>query len=170
MFLFHCPAQQNVVVPPPSSPLTVFPSGVWFRPEGTGGHFICGVSPPEEGDRDHDSTDTLSQPEHDMFEQIIWPALYERVQAFGEIRVKRAWAGFYEYNTFDQNAVIGPHPDLSNLLVCAGFSGHGLQHSPAAGRAIAELIVHGQYTSLDLSRYRFGRIADNEPLLEDCIV
>ena len=60
----------------------------------------------------------------------IWPALYERVEAFGEIKVHSSWAGLYEYNTIDQNALIGSHPELPNLILANGFSGHGARAQP----------------------------------------
>ncbi|MFX8848510.1 FAD-binding oxidoreductase, partial [Acinetobacter baumannii] len=81
-------------------------------------------------------------------------------------KVVNAWAGHYEMNTFDHNAILGPHPDVDNLLFANGFSGHGLQQSPAVGRGIAELIVHGGYRSLDLTPLSFGRVLENRPLRE----
>jgi glycine/D-amino acid oxidase-like deaminating enzyme len=66
--------------------------------------------------------------------------------------------------------VIGAHPAVPNLIHAAGFSGHGIQHSPATGRGVAELVAHGGFVSLDLSPLGFGRIIRNEPLVEKNIV
>jgi FAD-dependent oxidoreductase domain-containing protein 1 len=154
----------DVREPPPSlrqAPLTVDPSGVWFRPEGQ--TFICGRSPePSEEPSDTD----LDLVDHEFFEETIWPALAARVPAFEAARAINAWAGLYDYNPFDQNGIVGRHPEVANLYLANGFSGHGLQQAPAVGRAIAELIVTGAFTSLDLGRLTYGRIASGQPLAE----
>ena len=110
--------------------------------------------------------DALETVDHQLFEEVIWPALYERVPAFESLRVESSWAGLYEFCTLDQNAVVGWHPDASNLVVAAGFSGHGLQHAPGVGRAVAELIDSGGYESIDLACLDYGRVVSNEPLFE----
>ena len=155
VFSFSSPTQT------PDCPLVIDPSGLWFRPEGRG--WICGVPPLQDPDN------TPLEVEHDLFDKI-WPILAERVPGFNTLRVQSAWAGYYDYNTFDQNGVVGPHPQLSNLLLANGFSGHGLQHAPAVGRALAEWIVDGTYTSLDLSALSAHRIVENQPLLEKNII
>lgn len=81
-----------------------------------------------------------------------------------------AWAGFYDYNAFDQNGIIGIHPVIGNMYFATGFSGHGLQHSPAVGRAVAELILDGDFTTLDLSGLSFKRIMLQKPMLERNVV
>ena len=81
-------------------------------------------------------------------------------------QVESSWAGFYEYNTLDQNGVVGWHPDVPNLLVACGFSGHGLQQAPGVGRACAELMVHGGFRSVDMSCLGYERIVRGEPCLE----
>jgi len=146
------------------TPLTIDVNGMAFRAEG--GQFLAILSPP--ADRDPDSDDL--EPEYELFEETIWPALAARVPAFEAIKLVRAWAGHYDYNTFDQNAIIGPHPEVGGLLFCNGFSGHGLQQSPAAGRAVAELIVHGRYLSLDLSNLGYERIAEGRTVTEVNVV
>ncbi|RTL62720.1 MAG: FAD-binding oxidoreductase [Hyphomicrobiales bacterium] len=147
------------------APLTVDPGGVWFRPEGR--FFICGKSPDETSEQPGGD---LSDIDHAFFETEIWPALAARVPAFESVRVVNAWAGFYDYNTLDQNAVIGAHPDITNLYFATGFSGHGAQQGPAAGRAIAELIADGRFTSIDLTRFGYRRIAENRPLRERNVI
>jgi glycine/D-amino acid oxidase-like deaminating enzyme len=86
------------------------------------------------------------------------------------MRLQRAWAGHYEVNLLDHNGVIGAHHEIDNFLFATGFSGHGVMHSPATGRAIAELIVHGQYRTMDLSPLGYERIRDNKPIVESVII
>lgn len=142
-------------------PLTVDPSGVWFRPEGR--TFICGISPDEANEPPAVDLDTI---DYAPFEEIVWPTLAARVPAFEEAKLLSAWAGFYDYNTLDQNAVIGAHSDVSNFFMVTGFSGHGLQQGFAAGRAVAELILDGAFRTIELKRFGYERIAKGEPLLE----
>lgn len=145
-------------------PLVIDTSGVFFRPEGE--YFIGGASPPEE----EDLHELPLEVDHRLFDEVLWPALAARVPAFEAIKQVNAWAGYYEYNTFDQNAVLGPHPEIGNLLFANGFSGHGIQQAPAAGRAIAELIAHGRYLSLDLSILGYSRIAAGRPVVERNVI
>jgi len=147
------------------APLTVDPSGVWFRPEGR--FFLCGKS-PEEGEEP--AAADLDAIDHAFFEREVWPQLAERVPAFESVKVVNAWAGFYDYNTLDQNAVIGAHPGLDNLYFANGFSGHGAQQGAAAGRAVAELIVHGRFMTIDLARLGYERIAAGRPLPERNVI
>jgi sarcosine oxidase len=148
-----------------AAPLTVDPTGVYFRPEGP--TYIAGFS-PRGGDLDPDTYDLGV--DHGPFESIVWPALAHRVPAFDRLRLLDAWAGHYEVNTLDSNAIIGPHPVLANFLFANGFSGHGLQQAPAVGRGLAEWIATGRYETLDLAPLGFGRIGRNEPIRELSII
>lgn len=147
------------------APLTVDPSGVWFRPESR--VFLCGKSPEENEEPPIGDLDDI---DHTFFEQQVWPQLAARVPAFESVKVTNAWAGYYDYNTLDQNAVIGPHPEVPNFYHANGFSGHGAQQAAAAGRAIAELIGHGAFQTLDLTRLGYARIVNNAPLAERNVI
>jgi len=156
VYVFDCRDSAEIQ----KGPLLIDPNGVYFRPEGAS--FICGVSPPE--DQDPDCTDL--EVEYGLFEETVWPTLAQRVPAFEAIKLVRAWAGHYDYNTLDQNLIIGRGPGLANFYMANGLSGHGLQQSPAIGRALSELILAGAYKSIDLTRFGYERVARNEPLAE----
>jgi sarcosine oxidase len=145
-------------------PLTIDPAGVWFRPEGA--NFICGVSPDEANDPD--STDF--ELDYSLFEDLIWPTLANRVPAFEAIKLIRAWAGHYDYNTLDQNVIIGAAPNVPNFFMANGFSGHGLQQSPAIGRALSELVTFGSYRTLDLRRLGYDRVLNGQAIREANVV
>jgi FAD-dependent oxidoreductase domain-containing protein 1 len=158
VFMFH--ARADIA----RCPLVIDTSGVYVRPEGDG--WLCGVSPPEAEDPDCDDFD-VAWPQ---FDEIIWPALAHRIPAFEALRVGRAWAGHYDVNLFDHNAIIGRAPGFDNAYLAAGFSGHGMQQSPAVGRALAELIVTGRYATLDLGDFACERIVEGRPLIERNVI
>jgi FAD-dependent oxidoreductase domain-containing protein 1 len=146
--------------PFPSSPLRFEPNGVWSRPEGQG--LLCGAT-PEEAD---DAPTTDFDPHWNLWEEVVWPTLAERSSVFEAMKVERAYAGHYDYNTLDQNAIIGLWPGFANFFIATGYSGHGVMQSPASGRAVTDLIVHGGYRALDLTRFGVERILAKKPLLE----
>lgn len=144
----------------PHAPFIFDTSGFIFRPEG---HlYICGTTPAAENAHDDFSLDV----DHALFDDAIWPALAHRIPGFERLRLLRAWAGLYEHNLFDHSAIIGWHPQVGNLMLACGFSGHGMMHSPAAGAGASELILYRAARSVDLRPFAFERIAANEPIRE----
>ncbi len=105
-----------------------------------------------------------------MFFDYVWPVLAERVPAFAAVRISSSWAGYYELNLLDHNGIVGRHPAVPNVVFAAGFSGHGMQHSPATGRGVSELIADGEYTTLDLSPLGWARVIANAPMWEKNVV
>ncbi|SIS64473.1 Glycine/D-amino acid oxidase [Gemmobacter megaterium] len=148
----------------PTAPLIIDHLGYYMRPEHEG--WICATVP--DGDAACDVEDF--EPEAHLFEDVIWPMLYQRSEGFDACKVQRLWVGHYDYNTLDQNAIVGRDPRRDNLYVLNGFSGHGLQQAPAIGRGMAELVVHGAYRALDLSELGVERVLDGRPFLERAIV
>lgn len=140
--------------------LMIDPTGLYFRPEGR--FYLAGIAPPE--DRDPDSEDF--EIDHALFEDEIWPRLAARVPAMEALKVESAWCCHYDVNLLDHNAILGSHPELPAFVLACGFSGHGLQHAPGVGRAIAELAIHGRYRTIDVSRLGYARILANAPLAE----
>ncbi len=109
--------------------------------------------------------------DHGYFQRAVWPAAARRVPAFETIREGATWTGLYDQNELDANMILGACPGrFENFLMAAGFSGHGLMHAPAVGRAVTELILEGSYQTLDLSRMGYQRIIDDAPYREDGIV
>ena len=146
-------------------PLTIDPSGVHVREHG-GGTYLAGGHPEDDPDVAPDDF----APVDGFFEDHVWPVLAHRVPAFERIRVTHEWIGHYAYNALDRNAVTGPHPEVPNFLFLNGFSGHGLQQSPAMGRGTAEWIVHGGYRTLDLSPFHYDRILAGAPIVERAVI
>lgn len=159
LFVFDCRTPLTGTVP-----LTIDTTGIFFRPEGQ--YYLTGCYPDPDPLADVNDFDVI----HSEFDDVIWPALAERVPAFEAIKVVNAWAGHYDFCMLDHNAIVGPHPELPNFLFANGFSGHGLQQSPAIGRGLSELIVYGAYRSLDLAPLGYERVAENRPFLEEGVI
>jgi glycine/D-amino acid oxidase-like deaminating enzyme len=159
LFVFDCRTPLEGVVP-----LTIDTTGIFFRPEGK--YYLTGCYPEPDTIADVDDFDVI----HSEFDDIIWPALAERIPAFEAIKVVNAWAGHYDFCMLDHNAIVGPHPDVENFLFANGFSGHGLQQSPAIGRGLSEIITYGQFRALDLSPLGFQRVVENRPFLEEGVI
>ena len=146
-------------------PLTIDPvSGVHIRTDGS--YYMA-------GSRGHD--DPAVDPEdfiadHDLWEDHVWPAIAHRIPQFEAIRLRNSWVGHYDYNTLDQNAILGPHPQVGNFIFANGFSGHGFQQSPAVGRGTAEWITTGSYQTLDLTPFHYDRIARAEAFTEQAVI
>jgi glycine/D-amino acid oxidase-like deaminating enzyme len=105
--------------------------------------------------------------EHEVFETTLWPQLAEQSAAFEAIKLKGGWAGHYDMNRLDGNPIIDRFDKVPNFILAAGFSGHGLMHAPAVGRAVKELILDGGFQSIDLSRLGWRRVVENQPLADD---
>mgnify|MGYP000038021616 CR=1 FL=1 len=145
-------------------PLTVDPSGVTMRSDGQ--YYLAGCPPDYDPAVDYqDFTIDCS-----IWENKVWPKVAHRIPQFESIRLINSWVGHYAYNVLDQNAIVGYHSNVRNLIFANGFSGHGFQQSPAIGRGIAELITYNEFRSLDLSPFRFSRIEANEPFIETAII
>lgn len=158
VFTVSCPENLDFI------PLVIDPSGLWVRPEGrlfiTGGPATTVAGP-----------DPLTlEVDYAQFEDFIWPTLAGRIPAFESLKLISAWAGHYEMNIFDHNAIIGWAPGLKGFMLATGFSGHGMQHSPATGRGVAELITAGRYSTLDLSELSPERLVRNTPIVEANII
>jgi FAD-dependent oxidoreductase domain-containing protein 1 len=123
--------------------------------------YITGYTPTDESSAFNWDLD------HAAFDEVLWPRLASQSSAFDAIKMKGGWVGHYDMNLLDGNPVIDRLPTVSNFIVAAGFSGHGLQHAPAVGRAVKEMILDGGFRSIDLSRFNYRRVIDNDPLPDD---
>jgi glycine/D-amino acid oxidase-like deaminating enzyme len=152
----------TAVKPQSHLPLTVLPSGLYFRTD-TGGIILLGKSMAEDPVGYQFSWDDK------RFMEVLWPELAEFVPAFDRLKLVRGWAGLYAVNTLDGNAILGEWPEIKGLFLANGFSGHGLQQAPAVGRYLSELIL-GRAICLDLLIFSPQRILENKPLSEGGLV
>ncbi len=146
-------------------PLTIDPSGVHMRQDGPTTYLAGSRGDPDPAVDPDDFT-----MDHTLWENHVWPAIATRIPQFEALKVVTEWAGHYAYNLLDQNAVLGPHPDVDNFLFQNGFSGHGLQQSPAMGRGVAEWLTYGGYRSLDLTPFHYDRIAAGVGIVEQAVI
>jgi FAD-dependent oxidoreductase domain-containing protein 1 len=136
--------------------VTIDVNSVSFRPEGRG--FISINRRLEQ------LGSFCWEADEQLFNEHNWPRLAHRVPAFEALKVKSTYCCHYALNHFDGNLLLGAWPGAAqNLLIATGASGHGLQHAPAAGRGLSELILDGRFSSLDLSRFGCQRVVDNRP-------
>ncbi len=150
---------------PMELPLTIDPSGVHFRQDGPTS-YLAGATP----DPDPAVAFDDFHMDHSLWQDHVWPIIATRIPQFEAIKVVTEWAGHYAYNTLDQNAILGPHPEVTNFIFQNGFSGHGLQQSPAMGRAVAELLTYGEFRTLDMAPFTFERVLNNDPIVEKAVI
>jgi glycine/D-amino acid oxidase-like deaminating enzyme len=145
-------------------PLTIDPTGVHVRTDGA--YYMAGCAPDLDPAVDYDDFEM----DYSIWEDKVWPILANRIPQFEAIKLINAWAGHYDYNVLDQNAILGPHTRVKNFMFVNGFSGHGFQQSPAMGRGLSELITYNAFRTLDLSPFSFERIERGEPFIEKAVI
>jgi glycine/D-amino acid oxidase-like deaminating enzyme len=158
----QCFCLDPAVKPDGPLPLTILPSGLYFRTE-TGGRVLLGKSMAD------DPVGFDFTWDQNRFMDVLWPELAEFVPAFERLKLIRGWAGLYAVNTLDGNAILGEWPEIKGFYLANGFSGHGLQQGPAVGRYMSELIT-GATPTMDLSIFNPRRILDGKPVSEGGIV
>ena len=146
-------------------PLTIDPSGIHVRSDG--GAYMAGCTPDHDPAVDYDD---FAWVDRDIWEDKVWPVLANRIPAFEQVKITNKWVGHYAHNTVDHNVIVGPHHEVDNFIFANGFSGHGMQQSPAVGRAVAELLTYGSYRSLDMTPLGYERIVAARPFLETAII
>lgn len=144
-------------------PLVKDEAGLFLRPEGdgfAGGRPSFDIAPGFVDDINYGYF-------ADYFERIVWPMIADLIPKFEDIKLQRSWQGHYAQNLLDANLIIGPYSKrYKNLITACGFSGHGLMHAPAVGRALTELALTEKFQTLDLSRLGIERVWNNEPYPE----
>ena len=149
-------------------PVVVDPGGVHWRHD----------DPVALGDPDRIivARTKLDEPPGENFDcdQARWttgfrPPLVARLPAFEAAELVEGWAGLYEM-TPDHNPLLGEHPELAGFYLANGFSGHGLMMAPATGTALAELLMTGASTSVDIGSFDPGRFARGEEFRDDAMI
>ncbi len=138
----------------PTSRLMVidFASSFYFHREGAG--LLFGMS-----DRDEPSSFNLSVSWE--FLEKVYESAARRLPVLTDLGIAHAWAGLYE-NTPDGNPIIDESKEINGFFMINGFSGHGFQHAPAAGRLLADLIIDGAVEDLDITSFAFERFTKGE--------
>jgi sarcosine oxidase subunit beta len=145
------------------APMTVdMATGFHFRPEGPG--LLLAWNDPDEKPGFKTSFDSA------FVEKILMRAV-QRVPCFENLQVNpaRGWAGLYEM-TPDHHAILGPVPQAPGLFLANGFSGHGVMHSPATGKILADLILNGTSSLIDTPALSVGRFAEGRLIEETAVL
>jgi sarcosine oxidase subunit beta len=145
------------------SPMVVdMNTGFHYRPEGRG--LLLAWNDPAEtpGFKLHF--------DHAFVEKVLLRGA-ERLPCLQDVEVnpKRAWAGLYEM-TPDHHPVLGPVKELPGFFLANGFSGHGVMHSPATGRILADLILRGHSDLVDADLLGLDRFASGRLLHETTVL
>ena len=146
-------------------PLTIDPSGFHVRENG-GGTYQAGGHGAYDPAVDFDDFTMDSE----LWENTVWPILFNRIPQFGSLKLISQWAGHYAMNTVDQNAIVGPHNIIQNFFFLNGFSGHGTQQAPAMGRATAELLIYDTFKTIDMSAFKYERLLSGDKVIEEAII
>ena len=146
-------------------PLTIDPSGFHVRENGGGTYQAGGHGTYDPAVEFNDFT-----MDDELWENTVWPILFNRIPQFESLKLISQWAGHYAMNTVDQNAIVGPHNIVQNFFFLNGFSGHGSQQAPAMGRATAELLTYGEFKTIDMSTFKYERLLSGQTVIEDAII
>jgi len=146
-------------------PLTIDPSGFHVRENGGGTYQAGGHGTYDPAVEFNDFT-----MDDELWENTVWPILFNRIPQFESLKLISQWAGHYAMNTVDQNAIVGPHNIIKNFFFLNGFSGHGTQQAPAMGRAIAELLTYGTFKTIDMSAFKYERLLTGDKVIEEAII
>jgi sarcosine oxidase subunit beta len=141
---------------PPSVPLTIdHKQNFYFRREGE-----CVLLSGPQDDKPSFNLTT----DFDAMVETAEKATH-RVPVFEKANIARGWAGLYEISP-DNHAILGKVPEVEGLILAVGFSGHGFQHGPAAGMAIAELIWNGKSEIIDITPLTLTRFKEGKAIKE----
>lgn len=138
---------------PARTPLTIdWGTGVYMHRH-SGGMLV--------GNSDPDEPPGFSQtPDLGYLGQVFADAA-ARLPALADAELRSTAAGLYEVSP-DHNAILGEIPGVPGFLVAGGFSGHGMQHAPAVGRAISEVILDGESRTLDIAPFSITRFSGDD--------
>ncbi|MBI1851418.1 MAG: FAD-binding oxidoreductase [Planctomycetes bacterium] len=136
-------------------------SGFHFRREGNG--LLMGWEDPDEKPSDSTTFDPS------FIEKLLEPAL-DRAPLLESARVdrRRAWAGLYP-ETPDHHPLLGRMPGIEGFVLAVGFGGHGVMHSPATGKVIAEVVLDGAAQTVDIRPLRPERFAEGDVVVEPMV-
>ena len=146
---------------PPRMPLTIdWGTGVYLHLHSGG--MLIGRSDPDEppGFSQNPDLDYLAG---------VWQDAARRLPRVEEASMKTLNAGLYEVSP-DHNAILGPVPELPRFVLANGFSGHGMQHAPAVGKAISEVIADGESRTLDISAFSVARFQEGAGVPERNVI
>lgn len=141
-------------------PMVVDPTGVYMRSEGD-----CILM----GFADRAEPPSFNQNvEWSFLEKLVVPAV-ERIPMFENLEINTGWAGLYD-TTIDHHAILGKTPELEGFILACGFSGHGFMHSVAVGVNIAELVLDGKSSSVDITPLHISRFDNGGKGIEEFAV